>query len=128
MKKNALDSTSHPAIGRSRRSWSAGVISVSLCFAMACGVDSQEIEDDVSSQSQELTGDCHILRPYGWHVNFQCSEAVNNTTLTVHPGRSVTLTAGGGFHGEGSVTLVCHANGDGRWDETKKTCRRGNNN
>jgi hypothetical protein len=128
MKTSAIDSNSHRAIGRTRRSWSVAVTSMSLCFALACGVDSPDDGDDVSSQSQALTGDCLIRRPYGWHVIFQCSEAVSERTTTVHPGQSITVFAGGGFHGDGSVTLRCHANGDGNWDELAKSCKRGNNN
>jgi hypothetical protein len=68
---------------------------------------------------------CVIQRPYGWHAYSEaggrsCAETVRGT-LTMSPGQSFTMFSNF-LVGRGSVTVVCHTNGDGRWDEIDKTC------
>jgi hypothetical protein len=102
------------------------MVSLSLLFATACGVTTDE-EEATDSVDQALLGpNCVIRRPYGWHANSggvgaSCFEGVRRQTLTLPPGGQATFVGNSGLS-HGSVTVVCHTNGDGLWDEIFKSC------
>jgi len=109
-------------IGRSAR---AVLTVVSLVAMAGCG-NSSAPEQKTGSAEQPLLGpNCVIQRPYGWHADNgaggrSCRDDARGV-LTLRPGETFT------FSGEtaisvGSVTVVCHSNGDGMWDETEKSC------
>jgi len=102
-----------------------GLLLASLSLATACGVTAED--DATDSAEQALLGpDCVIQRPYGWHANSggvgaSCAENVRRQTLTLHPGEQRTFSANSRLS-HGSVTVMCHVNGDGRWDDTDVFC------
>lgn len=94
-----------------------------LCVAAGCGVDAADEGTETTSEAQPVTGGCIVLRPYGWTVLGVSCVGSGTTTLQLAPGQSVTFfSGGGGTIGQGSVTVVCHSNGDGGKDEVDKTC------
>jgi hypothetical protein len=106
--------------------WTAVLASL-LCFTTSCGVEPAEDDPETASAAQPVTGGCHILRPYGWSgVYPTCVESqFNNVPLDLAPGESFTFFSGNIVGtGVGRVTVVCHLNGDGRWDEVDRSCRR----
>lgn len=100
---------------------------IPLSLVAGCGIDGDQ-DPETASEAQSVTGECVILRPYGWSSRTNtCGESfANTTTLHLPPGRSTTFVSSPlpGL-GTGRVTVVCHSNGDGRWDEVDKICRSG---
>ncbi len=115
-------------MGPSKRCGVRGyVLAAMLPLALAaCVADAGEDETDTTTQDVILRGSCTIRRPYGWSVQYYCAEAPGvPSPLYLAPGRSTTFRsypyAG---MGQGYVTVTCHSNGDGLWDETAKICTR----
>ncbi|HEX8111851.1 MAG TPA: hypothetical protein VF516_29165 [Kofleriaceae bacterium] len=103
----------------------AVLLSLPMCVVTACAADTAP----EATTTQPILSGCHILRPYGWDNGFTvCSEPeYTYGSIDLGPGESATFYSGdyGYPYGTGSVTVVCHSNGDGGWDETNRTCFAG---
>jgi hypothetical protein len=105
-----------------------GLLLASLSLVTACGVTSED--DTTDSAEQALLGPrCTIVRPYAWHANSSgvganCFESAARSFIALNPGESVTFFSTMKFS-HGSVTVTCHANGDGLWDESFRSCFTG---
>ncbi|MEO8548808.1 MAG: hypothetical protein ABI678_02500 [Kofleriaceae bacterium] len=96
-------------------------------LATACGVTAEDESTD--SAEQALGPSCVIQRPYAWHANSggvgaTCFESVSRQFISLAPGESETFFASSTLS-HGSVTVVCHLNGDGLWDDIFKSCYPG---
>jgi hypothetical protein len=109
-----------------KSAWLAALVSLPMWLAAGCGVDPVEDDQDTASETQEVLSGCHILRPYGWHrLGVNCVDDGGSAPLDLAPGQSFTFfSSGNGVIGSGRITVVCHSNGDGRWDEINRSCRR----
>ena len=100
----------------------ASVLSLPLCVVTACAMDTA---DQTTTTSQAILSGCHILRPYGWESPaWYCAEPQETYgSIDLGPGEGATFYSG--FYdglGIGYVSVVCHSNGDGSWDEVAKSC------
>jgi hypothetical protein len=105
----------------------AALIPAAVALPLVSGCATDQPETDTASQ--ELAGDCTVLRPIGWSSGFtSCHEFTipvgNPPILFPLPiGQSATFTAtpGGGF-GTGQITVTCD---NGFLLVVSKSCRPG---
>src|ERR1043166_10331152 len=98
--------------------WPRVALAAVLAMGVGCAVD--ENDPSTSDETQAVTGQCRINRPYGWAVgSVSCMERPSNPFYSLlDPGAPMTFRSGTVIgKGQGYVTVQCHASGDALWDE-----------